>query len=121
MVSCHWIDGATGPAVGARFVGASRRGVHRWSTTCTVTVCEPGRRFGYHVRWLGRPIAEWIWSITPDGDGCTAAQSMVDRRGRWVRALSVLVTGVRDRSSYNTQAMQRTVIALKTAAEARIR
>ena len=121
VVSCRWLGVASGPVVGAQFVGASRRGVHRWSTLCRVTVSEPGRRFAYHVRWLGRPIADWAWTITPDGEGCVVEQSMVDRRGRWVRTLSVLVTGVRDRSSYNARAMQHTVVALKAAAEARTR
>ena len=31
--SAEWIDGATGPAVGARFKGRNRNGVARWSTT----------------------------------------------------------------------------------------
>ena len=28
----HWLDGATGPAVGARFKGTNKRGPIRWST-----------------------------------------------------------------------------------------
>jgi hypothetical protein len=29
---CEWIDGATGPAAGARFKGSNKRGFVRWST-----------------------------------------------------------------------------------------
>ncbi len=41
----EWLDGATGPAVGARFRGHVKRneiGPIYW-TTCRVTACEPGR------------------------------------------------------------------------------
>lgn len=117
VVSCRWVGGVDGPAVGARFVGASRRGLHRWSTVCTVTGCEPSRRFAYHVRWMGRPIADWGWTIRPGEEGCDVEHAMVDRRGSGIRALSVLVTGVRDREAYNAQAMRSTLAALKKAAE----
>ena len=118
VVSCRWLGNAAGPAVGSRFVGASRRGVRRWSTVCTVTRCDPGRRFAYHVRWMGRPIADWEWTIHPDEEGCDVEHAMTDRRGRAVRALSVLLTGVRNREAYNTDAMRNTLVALKQAAEA---
>jgi len=44
----EWLDGATEPAVGARFRGHVKRneiGPVYW-TTCRVTACEPGREFG---------------------------------------------------------------------------
>ena len=47
----EWIDGATGPAVGARFRGHVKRngiGPVYW-TTCTVSACEPGRAFAFGV------------------------------------------------------------------------
>ena len=31
-VACEWIEGATGPSVGARFKGTNKRGIARWST-----------------------------------------------------------------------------------------
>ena len=45
----EWIEGATGPAVGARFRGHVKRngiGPIYW-TTCTVSACEPGKRDVY--------------------------------------------------------------------------
>lgn len=62
----RWRDGATGPSVGARFVGTNRHGPLRWSTHCRVTECEPGRRFTFVVA-EGRTA--WGWVLTPDGDG----------------------------------------------------
>ena len=52
----EWLDGATGPAVGARFRGHVKRneiGPTYW-TTCRVTACEPGRTFGFEVL-VGNP------------------------------------------------------------------
>jgi hypothetical protein len=38
---CEWIDGAVGPAVGARFKGRNRRGIIRWSTMGVITLMGP--------------------------------------------------------------------------------
>ena len=37
-----WVDGATGPAVGAKFKGTNKRGFMRWSTTPRVDVAISG-------------------------------------------------------------------------------
>jgi hypothetical protein len=50
----EWLEGATGPSVGAKFRGHVKRnqkGPIYW-TTCTVTSSEPGREFAFGV---GRP------------------------------------------------------------------
>ena len=47
----EWLDGTTGPAVGARFRGHVKRngkGPTYW-TTCTVLVSEPGNEFAFGV------------------------------------------------------------------------
>src|SRR5690349_22380541 len=47
----EWIDGSTGPEVGARFRGHVKRngrGPTYW-TKCTVVVSEPGREFAFVV------------------------------------------------------------------------
>ena len=41
-IRCTWIDGATGPAVGARFKGTNRRGIFRWSTKPEIVVADRG-------------------------------------------------------------------------------
>ena len=46
----EWIDGATGPAVGARFKGHNRKGRTRWSTTCEVIESQPGQGSAVHLR-----------------------------------------------------------------------
>jgi hypothetical protein len=64
----QWLDGATGPRAGARFRGHVRRngrGPVYW-TTCTVTVADPEREFGFSVGGLGSSIANtWRYRLEP--------------------------------------------------------
>jgi hypothetical protein len=73
----EWLDGATGPAVGALFRGHVKRngrGPTYWST-CRVTACEPGREFGFEVLVGGRPIIHWRYRFVPAGDGTDVTES----------------------------------------------
>lgn len=114
--ACQWIDGATGPAVGARFRGVNRHGVLRWATTCTVTAAEPGRRFAFDVSFGALPIATWAYDVEDAPGGCRVTESWSDRRTAALRLLSVPVTGIRDRAAHNREGMVATLAALKTAA-----
>ena len=73
----EWLDGATGPALGATFRGHVRRneiGPVYW-TTCRVTACEPGREFGFAVLAGDRPVNNWHYRLTPAGDGTDVTES----------------------------------------------
>ncbi len=74
----QWLDGATGPRAGARFRGHVRRngrGPVYW-TTCTVTVAEPEREFGFSVAGLGGATANtWRYSLEPVADGIDVTES----------------------------------------------
>jgi hypothetical protein len=48
---CQWIDGASGPAVGARFKARNRRGRLRWINKPEVIVADPGLEFSFR-RWV---------------------------------------------------------------------
>ena len=78
----QWVDGATGPAVGARFRGHVKRngkGPVYW-TTCTVTECEPGKTFAFGVGAPGKtPLNVWRYDITPAGDGSDVTESFTLR------------------------------------------
>ena len=71
----RWLDGAAGPALGARFVGRNRRSFGaepvEWETTSTVTALEPERRFEWTVGDVDRPIARWRFDLEPRGAGAT--------------------------------------------------
>ncbi|HTT86485.1 MAG TPA: SRPBCC family protein [Acidimicrobiales bacterium] len=73
----QWLDGATGPAVGARFRGHVKRngkGPVYW-TTCTVLVSEPGREFTFGVGPKDRPLNVWSYKLQPAGDGTDVTES----------------------------------------------
>lgn len=79
---CHraeWLDGATGPAVGARFRGhnADERG-QTWTTTCLITVAEPPARFVWVVLNAAadpeRFGSRWSYDLSP---GAVPGQTVV--------------------------------------------
>lgn len=113
----RWLAGATGPAVGVGFRGQNRRGLHRWSTRCTVTRCEPGRAFAFAVSSMGLPVADWAYDIEVDGDGSRLTETWTDRRGRLITLAGRLVSGVADRSAFTAESIERTLAGVKEAAE----
>jgi hypothetical protein len=115
--SCRWLDGATGPSVGARFQGANRYGWRRWSTTCTVVEAEPGRRFVFDVNAGRLPISRWTYDFEAAGEGCRVTETWIDRRPGWMARLGTVVMGIRDRAEHNRTGMQTTLAALRTATE----
>ena len=116
--SCRWLDGATGPTVGARFRGTNKRGPLLWQTTCTVTAAEPGERFAFDVKFGPAPISSWAYDLEPARDGTTrVTESWSDRRSSALKVTSVPVMGIRDRAAHNRRSMQATLAALKVAAE----
>ena len=73
----EWLDGADGPALGARFRGHVKRneiGPIYW-TTCRVTACEPGSSFGFEVLVGDRAVNNWHYRFDPSGDGTDVTES----------------------------------------------
>ena len=73
----EWLDGATGPAVGARFRGHVKRnqkGPIYWAE-CSVTECDPNRRFTFGVGKPGKALNTWSYGLTPAGDGTDVTES----------------------------------------------
>jgi len=73
----EWLEGATGPAVGAKFRGHVKRngiGPIYW-TTCTVTTCEPGKEFAFGVGTSDKPLNIWSYRLEPSGDGTDVTES----------------------------------------------
>ena len=67
-----WLDGATGPAVGARFKGSNKRGIARWSTTNEVVEADPGKAFSFETK---QSAARWTYRLQPDGSGTLVTES----------------------------------------------
>ena len=59
----EWLNGATGPRVGATFKGVNSRAGDKWSTMAKVKIFEPPHRFTFDVSWHRIPIARWEYSI----------------------------------------------------------
>jgi uncharacterized protein YndB with AHSA1/START domain len=117
-VRCQWIGSATQPAIGARFRGTSRNGRRRWRTTSTIVDMRPAELFAWDVTYFGQPVARWEYRIEPHAEGVELVESVEDRRGALLRAVSPYITGSPDRAKRNAATMETTLQAIKAAAEA---
>jgi len=119
-VAMEWRKGNKGNAVrpGAVFTGHNENGGRRWSTKCTVTDAEPGRLFGFDVRYSMIPIARWQYDIVATDGGCRVTESTWDRRPSWFGRFAGKATGVTDRAAANHEHIQLTLQRLKQRAEA---
>jgi uncharacterized protein YndB with AHSA1/START domain len=113
----RWLRGATGPAVGAKFRGSNRKGLRRWSTTCTVTAADQGKRFTFQVDYGPVPISTWDYTLTGNGDGTTVVEEWTDRRPLWMKLAGAPAMGVADRGDHNRRGTEKTLANLKAAAE----
>jgi hypothetical protein len=113
----RWTRGATGPAAGAGFRGVNRNGARRWSTSVTVTDCEPGRSFAFDVSSLGLAVSRWSYDVTPRPGGCTLTETWQDRRGAVMDVLGKAVSGVGDRPGFTANSIEQTLAAVKRRAE----
>jgi uncharacterized protein YndB with AHSA1/START domain len=113
----EWIDGSTGPEVGARFRGHVKRngrGPTYW-TKCTVVACEPGREFTFVVGTPQHHPMTWGYRFEPAGDG-TDVTEFYDLQEFWWLKLYWAVFG-KARGRTNARNMQATLERIKAAAE----
>jgi uncharacterized membrane protein len=70
LQSVEWLDGANGPAAGARFTGRSKHEtLGEWETTSEVVEFEPERLFGWAVGDPADPAALWRFLLEPHDGG----------------------------------------------------
>ncbi|WP_243787995.1 SRPBCC family protein [Saccharopolyspora gloriosae] len=70
----EWLDGASGPVLGARFRGHNRNDVlGEWATTSHVIECDPGRAFAWAVQDPAEPNATWRFVLAPKDGGTELA------------------------------------------------
>ena len=70
LESVQWCDGATGPAVGHRFVGRSKHdALGEWATTSHVVECEESRVLGWAGQDPENPTALWRFTLEPADGG----------------------------------------------------
>jgi len=83
LQSVEWLDGASGPSVGARFIGRSKHeALGEWSTTSHVIECEPQRVLAWAVEDPANPTAIWRFCLQPQDGGTELSQWMQMGPGR---------------------------------------
>ena len=73
----EWLDGATGPAVGARFRGHVKRngrGPTYW-TVCDIVACQSERELAFAVVNRGKAINTWTYRLEPASGGTDVTES----------------------------------------------
>jgi Polyketide cyclase / dehydrase and lipid transport len=113
----EWLDGATGPAVGARFRGHVKRngrGPTYW-TTCAVTTSEPGHEFAFGVGPVGKPLSIWGYHLEASGDGTDVTESFTLTPKLALRLYWALFGWTRGKTNRN--GMRATLEAIKAEVE----
>jgi hypothetical protein len=115
----EWLDGATGPAVGARFRGHVKRngrGPTYW-TTCMVTECAPGESFFFAVGDADKPINTWGYRMAPaaSGSGTDVTESFTLAPTLPIRIYWALLGWSRGKT--NRKGMQTTLERIKAEVE----
>lgn len=113
----EWLDGATGPAIGARFRGHVKRngkGPTYW-TTCTVLASSPGREFAFGVGPSDKPLNVWRYHLEPTGDGTDVTESFELTNTAMLRLYWALLGWARGRTNRN--GMRTTLERIKAEVE----
>lgn len=76
IARCTWLDGAAGPAAGARFeaVNKASRGP-AWKNRPVVTAAQPGREFAFSRTEKLSGTLVWRYRLEPDGAGTRLTES----------------------------------------------
>lgn len=119
VFEAEWLDGATGPAVGARYRGhvkRNERGPKYW-TVCKITECVPGEVFEFAVVMRDKPVNVWRYEFAAaDGGGTDVTESFRLPDNLLTRVWRPLGGFLRE--DRNRRDMLRTLERVRDAAEA---
>jgi uncharacterized protein YndB with AHSA1/START domain len=120
VVEAEWLDGADGPAVGARYRGHVKRNenwpVLYW-TECEITECVRGEVFEFRLMMGKRPVNTWRYEFRDTDDGGTDVTESFDLgNGVFVKVWRPIGGFLRERR--NQRDMLRTLERVKAVAEA---
>lgn len=110
----EWVEGATGPAAGARFKGSNKKGILRWSTKPTVEVADPGREFTFAVGSQGNEDTRWSYRFAPKDGGTDLTESFEALR---YNLFFKIVQPPKRRTRELQHAIEQTLERIKQAAE----
>jgi hypothetical protein len=114
----EWIEGSTGPARGARFIGHNRtgpRGLIRWSRRGTVLAAEAGREFAFATEEGGREGTVWRYRFESVPGGTRVTESY---EARWLPTWARIGDVLGNRHGGIMKNMRHTLGQLKAVAEA---
>lgn len=123
ILRCTWLDGASGPAVGARFEAVNKAGRGpAWKNRPVVTVAERGREFAFSrtERFAGTVV--WRYRLRPDAGGTVVTESYdvaapISRIGWFVIGT---LYGRRDRRADLRVGMQHSLRRIRDLLEAQV-
>ena len=123
LVECHWLDGATGPAVGARF--AARNKVSRgpsWVNKPVITRLQPDRLISWARTEPFAGTLEWTYQFQPQDDGTLITESY--RVTRPITRIGWLIIGTmsatKDRRAQLRAGMEQTLQRIRATVEQRV-
>ena len=118
-VKVEWLDGATGPVVGARFKGTNRKGLVRWSTKPRVIAADEGRDFAFVTETGGKELTKWCYHFEPDAGGAKVTESfeMINDVPGVITFAEKYIMLIKDRKADLEQGMRATLERIKTAVE----
>ena len=114
----EWLDGSTGPTVGATFIGHNRGGpggLMKWSRQGRVLTADRGREFAFVTEEGGRESTQWRYRLEPLEGGTRVTESYAVR---WIPTWARIVDVPTNRAKELRHAMEHTLGQLKGAAEA---
>lgn len=118
-IRCQWVTD-TGPSVGARFKGTSKRGFVRWSTVPRVITADRPREFAFVTTHRGHDETKWSYRFAPQGEGTTVTETfeMLADLPWYLRLVERVLMGVKDRRADLESGMAETLRRLGAAVEA---
>jgi hypothetical protein len=120
IVECRWLDGATGPAVGARFKATNKMPNRpAFNNKPVVTVADPGRMFAFSRTEPFGGTVEWRYDLESEGNHTLVTESYtvtkpVSRIGWFIIGG---LFGRKDRRADLRSGMEQTLQRLREVAE----
>ena len=121
IVRVEWLDGATGPAVGARFKAINKQGRGpKWSNKPVITTLEPPREIAWARTEPFAGTVEWRYRFEPEGTGTRVIESYEVTKPLTIVGWFIIGTlyGMKDRRSDLRASMLRTIDRLAEMTEA---
>ena len=100
-----WVNGATGPDVGAEFRGTNSHSTKHWATSAIVERAERGHEFAFRVRVGPVKVARWAYRFEAVDGGTKVTETWDDMRNWLAKKAGMVASGVKDRETRNRDTM----------------